>query len=1178
VAETTCTRCGTLNRAGRKFCAECGAALGVSCPTCGAANEPGERYCGECGTALEVASGSLAQPSVAVERRLVSVLFADLVGFTRMSEAQDAEEVRELLSRYFELSARVLGRYGGVVEKFIGDAVMAVWGTPVAQEDDAERAVRAGLDLAAAVAEFGSESGMTELAARVGVLTGEAAVNLGAVGQGMVAGDLVNTASRAQAMADPGAVLVGEATRRATDSAIAYADAGSHDLKGKAEPVQLWRALRVTAGRAGGLKSEGIEPPFVGRERELRLAKELFHASADERKAHLLSITGIAGIGKSRLAWELYKHVDGIAQEVAWHRGRCLAYGEGVTFWALAEMVRMRAGVAEGEDEQTARSKLDATLDHFVEDADERAWIRPRLLQLLSLEARESLEQADLFGGWRLFFERVADRDPVVLVFEDMQWADAPLLEFIEYLLDWSRDQGILVLALARPELADRHPQWSGGLRNTTTLALEPLSTDAMEALLDGFAPGLPVELRARILDRAEGVPLYAVETVRMLLDRGLLEQAGDEYRPTAAIEELEVPETLQALIAARLDGLPADERDLLQGAAVLGKAFARPSLAAVAGLDESELDRLLAGLVRKQVLAVQADPRSPERGQYSFLQDLLRQVAYETLSRRERKARHLATADYLERQAPEGDTEVVEIVASHVLSALELDPEADDAGELRARAEAMLVRAGSHAATLGAPESAQRYFEQALELSENPLERAELHERAGRMAYLEGSAADARRHFESAIATFESLGSRRPAARVAARLGLVAWQLENDIESAVAGLEQSFEKLVEERDAALALAAATLARLLYFRGRGAEAMEPNELALEIAEALELPEVLSQGLTTKSLLLVSNGRHREADVLLRYALEVALAHDASEAALRAYNNLCSYAEADDRYQEALERGAEYAEYGRRVGDRTSAGRYLGWSIYMLYVLGEWDDACSRLEQIDLAEAPIDPRTGDYPGLAVSSIHALRGDVLEARVALDRGRDAVDPNAALEEAEWKVSEAVLLVAEGRPWDALASAEQALAIREEIGMRWAVTKEALEVALTAALAADDRSKVDELLEVVRGTPLGQRSPHLRAIEARFVARRAALDGETRDAEEGFTVAARTLREIERPFDLGVVLLEHAEWLSSEGRAEEAAPLAAEGREIFERLRAMPYLERLDRVLVGAPVGET
>ena len=448
-------------------------------------------------------------PAAATERRLVSVLFADIVGFTPLSETRDPEEVREFLTRYFDTCRRLITLYGGTLEKFIGDAVMAVWGTPTAQEDDAERAVRAALDLVRAVAEMGAEAGIPDLAARAGVLTGEAAVTVGAEGQGMVAGDLVNTASRIQSLAAPGSVLVGEATRRATDAAVVYEDVGTHEVKGKAEPIRVWRAGRVVAAVGGALKSTGLEPPFVGRDRELRVVKELFHASADDRKAHLVSVVGIAGIGKSRLSWEFYKYVDGLANRMYWHRGRSLAYGEGVTYWALAEMVRMRAGIREGEEPASAQAKLERTLDEHARDGQEREWLLPRLAHLLGLEEREAREREDLFAAWRVFFERLAEASPTVLVFEDLQWADRALLDFIAYLLEWSRSHRLFVMALARPEVEERAPGWAATRRNSTSLYLEPLSMEAMEALITGLVPGLPDEIREQILARAEGVPLY---------------------------------------------------------------------------------------------------------------------------------------------------------------------------------------------------------------------------------------------------------------------------------------------------------------------------------------------------------------------------------------------------------------------------------------------------------------------------------------------------------------------------------------------------------------------------------------------------------------------------------------------------------------------------------------------
>ncbi|MDX6637093.1 MAG: hypothetical protein QOJ01_604, partial [Solirubrobacterales bacterium] len=344
----TCQTCGSENRPGRSFCSQCGARLASACPSCGAQNEPDDRFCGSCGSELPAPGGGAGASTslgAASERRLVSVLFADLVGFTTLSEHREPEDVRELLSRYFERCRTIIERLGGTVEKFIGDAVMAVWGTPVAREDDAERSVRAALALTQAVAALGEEVGMPELRVRAGVVTGSAAVDVGTEGEGMVLGDTVNTASRLQTVAAPGEVLVDDVTRSASEAAISYEDAGEREVRGRDQRVTAWRALAVVAGRGGAGRHVGLEAPFSGRERQLAEIVELWEATAADGRAALFSVVGEAGLGKSRLLWEFSKYLDGVERTVLWHLGRCLSYGEGVAYWALGEMIRSRIGV-----------------------------------------------------------------------------------------------------------------------------------------------------------------------------------------------------------------------------------------------------------------------------------------------------------------------------------------------------------------------------------------------------------------------------------------------------------------------------------------------------------------------------------------------------------------------------------------------------------------------------------------------------------------------------------------------------------------------------------------------------------------------------------------------------------------------------------------------------------------
>jgi class 3 adenylate cyclase/tetratricopeptide (TPR) repeat protein len=1170
----TCPTCGTENESGRKFCGECGAKLALACQACGTPNAPGTKFCGECGARLGDGAAPSPGPTPVqrdvpdAERRLVSVLFADLVGFTALSESRDPEEVRELLSRYFDTARRVIGRYGGVVEKFIGDAVMAVWGAPVAQEDDAERAVRAALDLVTEVGALGSDAGAPDLRLRAGVVAGEAAVTIGAEGQGMVAGDLVNTASRVQSAAQPGTVLVGDTTRRMTEASIAYEDAGEHELKGKAEPVRLWQALRVVAGRGGGGKTSLLEAPFVGRSAELRLVKELFHATADEGRAHAVSVVGIAGIGKSRLAWEFEKYTDGLVEEIWWHRGRCLPYGEGVAYWALAEMVRMRAGILEDEEPASALAKLRTCLESHLPDRDERAWVEPRLAHLLGLADRIAPDQQDLFSAWRRFFERMAEVAPVVLLFEDLHWADAALLDFVEYVLEWSRSFPIFVLTLARPELLDRRPTWGAGKRSFHSLFLEPLAEEARDELLLGLVPGLPEELRAQIRDRAEGVPLYAVETVRMLLDRGLLVRADEGYRLTGLVEALEVPETLHALIAARLDGLDPAERRLLEDGSVLGKTFTAEGLAAVSGLEVDDLEPLLASLVRKEILTVETDPRSPERGQYGFLHALVQRIAYDTLSKRERKARHLAVAAYLERAWGVDEAEIVEVVAAHYLEAYRAAPDADDAATIKSAACAHLARAADRAASLAANEEAERCYEQAAELAGQPTTEAELLERAGEAARAGGRIEAAGSYFERAIGLFERAGDTHPAARVSAHLGNILHDLARS-DDAVERMEQAFAVLAaDEPDGDLAALAHQLARLYLFRGEEKLALERVELALDVAESLRLPEVISQSLNTKALML--ERRPHESLALIHEALRIALEHDLTAAALRAYNNLTVLAQIQDRFDEYMRAASEGLTLARRRGDRGWEWILLSASVEYMLVAGRWDEAVALAEDM-----PDEARTLGFtyfPSEYLVRLHSERGELDEARSLMTLLAGQLESSDLQARGLAAFAAAALRRAEGSHEEAREAAELAYACCQGALSPQYIPDAGAEIC-DASFLLGDLERVDELLLEWSLLRPAARTGSLEAHEARIVARLASLRGESDHVEPRLRAAAAGFRGLGIPFWLARTLLEHGEWLVAESRPADAEPLLSEARELFADLKARPWLERLDRVTTGA-----
>ena len=988
------------------------------------------------------------------------------------------------------------------------------------------------------------------------MLTGRAAVERGAEGEGSVLGDTVNTAARLQSIAAPGGVLVDDVTRRATEAAIVYEDAGTHLVKGREAPVHAWQALRVVALVGGARRSSSLEAPFVGRARDLELIIARMEDSGRTGRARLVCVSGPAGAGKSRLSWEFFKYVDGISETVRWHTGRCLAYGEGVAYWALAEMVRMRAGIAEDEEPDSARAKLVETVARFVGDERERRLVEPRLAHLLGLEQRAAPDRTDLFSGWRLFFERVAADAPVVLVFEDLQWADSGLLEFIDHLLDWSADLPIFVLALARPELLERRPAWATPRDGLDLVRLGPLADDAMDEILDGLVPGLPDGLRDRIRGRAEGVPLYAMETVRMLLDRGVLAQDGSRYVVRGDIGDLDVPETLQALVAARLDGLPAGERTLVQDASVLGQSFTASALSALGDRPPAEVEAGLQALVAKQVLRFEDDPRSTDRGQYVFLQEILRAVAYETLSRRDRKARHIAAARHLRASAP-SEPAVADLLAAHELAAVDADPEATDAPALRASARTTLAEAGEHALSLALGAEASRSFEHAAELAEDPVERGRLLARAGEAAVRDADFARGIPLTEAAVGLLEPAGHVREAA--ALKVQIVRWRLNiNEAESAREMLDGVMAVLEEgEPDEVLVFALIAKCRL---EGWPEDLLPLTDRALRVAESLRARLPLADALINRAITLSKCGRHEEARALLTHAGGYALRHELLIIALIARFNLAELSAFAGLLEEAELEIDRTLQYARERGDRYWELLGIEQQAMIWELRGRWDGVAASVPQ----------SVAGGPGILAMGATALgeRGEVALLRTVVDAHADT-DP-ASLD-ADFGSSllsyRAALARATGDPAAGIEAARQAFdRTAEQSGT---MTLQSLRELRLCSLAAGDREVLEAAVARAEALPAGYSSPMLEAEVALARAQLAAPE----QAVAAYLHAVTLHRELDSPFGLAQALLGHGEALLALGDVSAAAPLLGEARELFAALGAERWVERAARGVPAA-----
>ena len=938
------------------------------CAACGQDNPDVARFCLACGT-------ELAPAERREERKVVTVLFADLVGFTSRSERLDPEDVRALLAPYWERLRAELERYGGTVEKFIGDAVMALFGAPLSREDDPERAVRAAL----AIRDWAREE--EGLQVRIAVTTGEALVLLGArpsEGEGMAAGDVVNTAARLQAAAPVNGILVAEGTYRATRDTIDYEAREAVTAKGKAEPIAVWEALQARSRFGMDLEQRALLP-LVGRGRELDALAGAFARACEALEPQLVTIVGVPGIGKSRLVAELFRRIDEGTELVWWRQGRALPYGDGVSFWAFAEMVKAQAGIQENDMLEVARERLWESVTSAVGEPD-AGWAMQQLLPLIGGETPDGGEtQSESFVAWRRYVEGLAEQHPLVLVFEDLHWADDGLLDFVDHLAEWASGVPLLVLGTARPELHDRRPGWGGGKLNSTTLALSPLADDEAAQIIARVLERalLSADTQQALLERAGGNPLYAEQFARLYVERG-------------SAEDLPLPETIQGIIAARLDGLSQGEKRLLQDAAVLGKVFWSSGAAALSSITGDALGQALHSLGRKGLIRQERRSAVSGEDEYAFRHVLVRDVAYGQIPRAERARKHEQAAAWVESLGRADDH--AELVAHHYSAALELGRASGGPGpDLEERARAGFVRAGRHALRLGAFPAAQRFYGDALALATEPVEHARI---AFAFARSRFHAEGDRSGLLDARDALAAAGEVDAAAEAAALAAHGAWRSGHAAEAEE--IVARAMSLLEGRRPSEGMVAllAERARLEVFGGRTGDAERTSTRALELAEALDLDELRASVLNTLGVLAMVNGDLRRSRVFIEQAIS---ATASSSERVRGLTNLAILWHTDGYVGEA-DRHAQLAiETASRMGDTLMFLWLESGEIHVTLVMqGRWDEALERVASWLERTAAIG---GHYlePAMRLHSaqIYAARGEDADAERELERALAAVD---------------------------------------------------------------------------------------------------------------------------------------------------------------------------------------
>jgi class 3 adenylate cyclase/tetratricopeptide (TPR) repeat protein len=970
----------------------------AACPSCGRSNPDSAKYCGLCGSALEPFD-------VREERKVVTILFCDLVEFTARFDLADPEDVQHTLAAYHSRVRREIERFGGTVEKFVGDAVMAVYGAPVAHEDDAERAILSALRIPPMIEELNESAPDAPLAVRIGIETGEALVMVGteSSGEGIAVGDVVNTASRLQTAAPSGGILVGEAAHRLTRDLFDFEPIEPVAVKGKAGRLPVWVALG-SRSRFGADVVRAPSTPLVDREDELELLKRIFALAMRERSVQLVTLMGEPGVGKSRTVLEFFAYIDNLpgGQIVFWRQGRCLPYGEGVTFWAFAGIVKAQAGILASDGADEARQKLESSVAWLVEDANEREWIRARLSPLIGLEGSpgDGFERTEAFSAWRRYLEAIAAIYPLVIVIEDIHWADIPLLDFVEHVVDWSADVPVLVLCTARPELFERNPRWGGGKRNSSIVSLSSLTEEETERLVSVLVPSeTPAWARRGLVERAGGNPLFAEEFARLLGDHvtGSVDTTVDLIAGTGA------PETLQAIIAARLDALPDQQKSLLQDASVLGKVFWPGALVDMSGSEAQGVREALHDLARKELVRASRVSSVKNETEYSFSHALVRDVAYGQIPRRSRARKHVAAARWTEQLAGERVADHAELIAYHYGQALELMRSAGITGDVTALEESARrywMIAGERAMALDVSR-AERCFDIALRLlpvthSDRPRALA----RKAEACFDTGRYEEAERTYEEAAVGFRNHGNLVGQGASLDQLATILWG-RGDTDGSRIRLAEAVELLEGQPPGPeLADCYATVAADRLVKGGFDEAVEWADRALALAGSIGAEWVTPRALSYRGMARAQLGEPGGIDDLeeaIAEAERLALSRQHAQALLILAEVLWA-TEGPTKALDVAGAGVDLAER-RGVLEQAFACRTLG--LGPLFDLGRWDELVEVADEVgqwasregaDYTSASTEPWT--------AQVLLWRGNVAGAAAlaskALARAREIRDP--------------------------------------------------------------------------------------------------------------------------------------------------------------------------------------